>query len=108
VQFYEPSRVAGFAGVVAECAAVSGRNKCDRSECRANNVLFNGDIPEAGVDAAVSTAFAMALELIENGATVAPWRRRRSRRSNQRSRQIAKTHTPSKSQRRKADQTLTT
>jgi hypothetical protein len=74
VQFYKPSRVAGgLAGVVAKCTAVSGRNKCDRCECIANNVLFNGDIPEAGVDMAVAAAFAEALVLARD-LTVADWR----------------------------------
>jgi hypothetical protein len=70
VQFYPPSRVfGGMAGVVAKCAAVSGFNKCNRCECIANNLLFNGDVPEAAIDAAVATAFAKALVLARDLAS---------------------------------------
>jgi hypothetical protein len=70
VQLYTPSRIfGGMAGVVAKCAAVSGFNKCNRCECIANNLLFNGDVPEAGVDKAVATAFAKGLVLARDLAS---------------------------------------
>ena len=70
VQFYPPSRIlGGMAGVLAKCAVISGFNKCNRCECIANNLLFNGDVPEAGVDMAVATAFAKGLVLARDLAS---------------------------------------